>query len=54
VLDILKEGGLELAGTVPADDTIYEFDLNGRPTIELPEDSRSVQAAFQIFQKIVK
>ena len=54
VLDILKEGGLELAGTVPADDTIYEFDLNGRPTIELPENNRSVQAAFQIFQKIIK
>jgi len=53
VLDILKKGGLELAGTVPADDAIYEFDLNGRPTIELPEDNRSVQAAFQIFQKII-
>jgi len=54
VLDILEKGGLELAGTVPTDDTIYEFDLNGRPTIELPEDNRSVQAAFQIFQKIVQ
>ncbi|MFZ0242082.1 MAG: AAA family ATPase [Desulfobacterales bacterium] len=52
VLDILKDGGLELAGTVPADDAIYDFDLNGRPTIALPEDNRSVQAAFQIFQKI--
>ncbi|MFZ0612453.1 MAG: AAA family ATPase [Desulfobacterales bacterium] len=54
VLDILKDGGLELAGTVPADDAIYDFDLNGRPTIELPEDNRSVQAAFQIFQKIFR
>ncbi len=53
VLDILQESGLELAGTVPADEAIYEFDLNCRPTIELPEDNRSVRAAFQIFQKIV-
>jgi CO dehydrogenase maturation factor len=53
VRDILENGGLELAGTVPADDSIYEFDLNGRPTIELPEDSQSVQAAYRIFDQIV-
>jgi len=52
-LEIVKHGGLELAGTVPEDDTIYEFDLNGRPTIEMPEDSPSVQAAFRIFDKIL-
>jgi CO dehydrogenase maturation factor len=52
-LEMIKAGGLELAGTVPEDDTIYEFDLNGRPTIEMPEDSPSVQAAFGIFDKIV-
>jgi CO dehydrogenase maturation factor len=53
VLDILQQDGLELAGTVPADDAIYEFDLNGRPTIELPESNQSVQTAFQIFDKII-
>jgi len=52
-LEIVKDSGLELAGTVPEDDTIYEFDLNGRPTIEMPEDSPSVQAAFGIFDKIL-
>ncbi|UCD77984.1 MAG: AAA family ATPase [Desulfobacterales bacterium] len=52
-LEMIKAGGLELAGTVPEDDTIYEYDLNGRPTIEMPEDSPSVQAAFGIFDKIV-
>jgi CO dehydrogenase maturation factor len=50
---MIKAGGLELAGTVPEDDTIYEFDLNGKPTIEMPEDSPSVKAAFEIFDKIV-
>ena len=53
VMNILKEGGLELAGTVPADETVYEFDLNGRPTIQMPEDSPSVRAAFEIFDKLV-
>jgi CO dehydrogenase maturation factor len=38
---------------VPEDDTIYEFDLNGRPTIDMPEESPSVQAAFGIFDKIL-
>lgn len=53
VRNILKDGGLDLAGTVPTDDSIYEFDLAGRPTIELPEDNQSVQAAYRIFDKIL-
>jgi CO dehydrogenase maturation factor len=53
VRNILVDGGLELAGTVPSDNSIYEFDLAGRPTIELPEDNPSVQAAFRIFEKIL-
>ena len=52
-LEMIKSAGLELAGTVPEDDTIYEYDFNGKPTIEMPEDSPSVQAAFKIFEKIV-
>ena len=52
-LEMIKAGGLELAGTVPEDQTIYQFAFNGRPTIEMPEDCPSVQAAFKIFDKIV-
>ena len=52
-LEMLKAGELELAGTVPEDRTIYEFDFNGRPTIEMPEDCSSVRAAFKIFDKIM-
>ncbi len=52
-LEMIEGAGLDLAGTVPADDNIYEYDFNGQPTIEMPEDSPSVQAAFQIFEKIV-
>jgi CO dehydrogenase maturation factor len=52
-LEMINGGGLELAGTVPEDRNIYEFDFKGRPTIEMPEDSPSVQAAFGIFDKIV-
>ncbi|CAB1079803.1 carbon monoxide dehydrogenase [Alkalispirochaeta odontotermitis] len=52
-LEMIKGAGLELAGTVPDDDTIYDYDFNGQATIEMPEDSPSVQAAFEIFEKIV-
>ena len=52
-LKMIADGGVELIGTVPEDRTIYDFDFNGRPTIELPDDSASVQAAFGIFDKIV-
>ena len=52
-MDQLKDANLELIGTVPADDLIYDFDFNGRPTIEMPDDSKSVKAAFDIFDKIV-
>ncbi len=52
-LEMIKAGGLDLAGTVPEDRTIYQFDFSGRPTIEMPDDCPSVQAAFKIFDKIV-
>jgi CO dehydrogenase maturation factor len=53
VLNIIKKNGIELAGTIPEDRTVYEYDLNGRPTIELPEDNTAVLAAYEIFDKII-
>ena len=52
-LEMIEAGGLELAGTVPEDRTIYEFDFDGRPTVEMPEDCLSVQSAFKIFDKLL-
>jgi CO dehydrogenase maturation factor len=54
VLNLIKDNGLELAGIIPEDDMVYEYDLEGRPTIELPEENKSVKAAFEIFEKIIK
>jgi len=51
--EMIKNARLELIGTVPEDDLIYDYDFKGRPTIEMPEDSKSVKAAFEIFDKIV-
>ncbi len=53
ILKTIGDEGPELLGTVPEDDAVYEYDAEGRPTIELPEDSASVRAAFELFAKIV-
>ena len=53
-LEILKKEGLALAGTVPADDMVYKYDLDGKPTVAIPDDNAAVQAAFEIFDKIIE
>ena len=53
VLDIIDQAGLQLLGTVPADQTLAEYDMSGRPTAELPEDNPVVQNAFGMFDRIV-
>jgi CO dehydrogenase maturation factor len=53
VLKLIADAGVELAGTVPEDDMVYDFDSRGRPTIQMPDTSPCVQAAFAIFDKIV-
>jgi CO dehydrogenase maturation factor len=53
VYRIIEDKGLELIGSIPEDNAVYEYDLNGRPTIEIPDDNVAVQAAFEIFDKIV-
>lgn len=52
-MQMIKNANLELIGTVPEDEVIYDYDFNGRPTIEMPENSKSVKAAFEIFDKII-
>jgi CO dehydrogenase maturation factor len=44
---------LELAGMIPVDELVYQYDLEGRPTFHLPVESESVQAARRIFEKII-
>ncbi|MFO8049805.1 MAG: AAA family ATPase [Desulfosudaceae bacterium] len=54
VLEIIMDSGLELAGAIPADDTLVDFDFEGRPTIELPDDNPALKAAYAIFDKIIE
>jgi len=43
--------GLELAGVIPTDPNVYRFDLEGKPTIGLPDDSPAVLAVAHILDK---
>ncbi len=54
VLAMLKKEGLTLAGTVPADDMVYRYDLDGKPTVAIPDDNAAVRAAFDIFDTIIE
>lgn len=53
IMDIVEKEDIELAGIIPEDDTVYDFDLDGKPTVDMPTDSKSLQAAFKIFDKII-
>ena len=49
----IRNAELEFVGTVFEDDTLYEYDLNGQPTIAMPLDTPAVQAAFSIFDNLL-
>lgn len=50
-LAFIKEQGMSLAGTIQANDEIYNFDQDGKPTIEIPMENAALKAAFEIFDK---
>ncbi|MTI82543.1 MAG: DUF87 domain-containing protein [Firmicutes bacterium] len=47
----IEKTGLELAGTIPLDSDVYEYDLHSKPLFDLPDDSAVVKAVTQILQK---
>ena len=48
----VEKTGLELAGIIPGDPVLTEFDIKSRPLIELPEDSTALKAVFNILDSI--
>lgn len=53
IKNMVHEYPLDLIGIIPEDIQVHDFDLAGRPTIELDEGSKALQAAFDIFDKII-
>jgi CO dehydrogenase maturation factor len=50
---MVRKYPLDLIGIIPEDVQVHDFDLSGRPTIELDEASKALQASFEIFDKII-
>lgn len=48
----IENQGLELLGVVPHDDTVYQYDCDGKPTVQLPEDSPVRAALKGIVEKL--
>jgi len=48
----IEKQGLELLAVVPADDTVYEFDCDGKPSVDLPEDSPVRKALMDAIRKL--
>ena len=45
--------GLDLFGLVPQDETIAEYDLQGRPIVSLPQDAAGPKAVREIVERVV-
>ncbi len=52
VRKMVEQYDLELTGMIPEDDQVTKFDLDGKPTIQLGEESRALSAAFDIFERV--
>ncbi len=50
---VIDQQGVEFAGFVPADELIFEYDLNGKPLIQLPPESRALTSYFTVLDKLI-
>lgn len=48
----VQSQGLNLFGVVPQSEEVYQFDCDGRPTVQLPKDSPVRRSLVQILQNI--
>jgi len=53
IRDEIEKYGLKLAGIVPMDMTIFEYDNQGLPLIKIPEDNKALQAVRKIFDDVL-
>lgn len=51
-MDEIQKQRLHLFGVVPQSDEVYRYDCDGKPTVQLPEDSPVRMALVRILQNI--
>ncbi|MDI6725321.1 MAG: AAA family ATPase [Smithellaceae bacterium] len=53
IAEAIRADGLELGGIIPDDNGVYQFDLAGRPTFDLPAESSAWEAARLILGRYI-
>jgi CO dehydrogenase maturation factor len=53
IIQRVKEKGLTIFGSIPEDDQIKRFDLEGRSLLDLPDDNQVTRAVGEIVGKIL-
>ncbi len=48
----IEETGLKLLGLIPFDPVVVEFDLIGKPLMELPSNNLAISAAYKMFTRL--
>jgi CO dehydrogenase nickel-insertion accessory protein CooC1 len=49
----VAEKGLKIFGSIPEDDQIKRFDLEGRSLLELPDDNQVTRAVREMVERIL-
>ena len=52
VAEEIEKHGLQLAGVLPQDELVYEYDCDGKPSSKLPESAPIKKALHQIMKDI--
>ncbi len=52
IKEYAKSIGLEVIGIIPEDEIVAQYDLEGKPLIELPKDSKALKAVEEIYKKL--
>ena len=54
IFEEVKRQNLELGAILPADEEVYRYDSEGKPTFQLPLESKAVRAARQMLEKYIQ
>ena len=52
VKEEIEKHGLDLAGVLPHDELVYEYDCDGKPSAKVPEDAPVKTALHSIMAKL--
>lgn len=53
LLKAIEQQGIEFAGFVPSDELIFEYDLNGKPLVQLPPEAKALASFYSLLDKLI-